>query len=74
VNERTAEMEVLAWSCARVGMNVDLARFAHSACFLSISSISTAHLERSDWSVLRGLFQGNFRRISSVSTALFIAL
>jgi hypothetical protein len=67
-------MEELAWSCARVGMDVDFARFAHPACFLSISSISTAHLEPSDWSVLRGLFQGNFRRISSVSTALLFAL
>jgi hypothetical protein len=67
-------MEVLAWSCTRVEMDVDFTCFTHSACFLSISSISTAHLERSDWSVLRGLFQGNFRRISSVSTALFITL
>jgi hypothetical protein len=62
-------MEVLAWSCARVEIDVDFARFTHSACFLSISSISTAHLERSDWSVLRELFQGNFLSISSILTA-----
>jgi hypothetical protein len=49
-------MEVLAWSCARVEMDVDFTRFAYSACFLSISSILTAYLKRSDWSVLRGLF------------------
>jgi hypothetical protein len=53
------------------GCCVSFVRFAHSACFLSISSISTAHFELSDWSVLRGLFQGNFRRIWSVSTASF---
>jgi hypothetical protein len=41
-------MEVLVWSYARVGMDVDFACFTYSACFLLISSISTAYLERSD--------------------------
>jgi hypothetical protein len=67
-------MEELAWSYTHVEIDVDFTRFTYSACFLLISSISTAYLERSDWSVLRGLFQGNFQRISRVSTALFVAL
>jgi hypothetical protein len=64
-------MEELAWSYTRVRIDVDFARFTYSTCFLLISSILTAYLELSDWSVLRGLFQGNFRRILSVLTALF---
>jgi hypothetical protein len=62
-------MEVLVWSCTRVEMDVDFTRFTYSACFLLISSILTAYLKRSDWSVLRELFQGNFLSISSILTA-----